>query len=33
MSKKIVMAIPQLTGGGAERVVSIWANELYRPAN
>lgn len=28
MIKKIVLAIPQLTGGGAERVVSVWANEL-----
>ena len=30
MSKKVLLAIPQLTGGGAERVVSVWANELYR---
>jgi len=26
--KKVLLAIPQLTGGGAERVVSVWANEL-----
>ena len=26
--KKVVFAIPRLTGGGAERVVSVWANEL-----
>lgn len=26
--KNIVLAIPRLTGGGAERVVSVWANEL-----
>ena len=28
MLKRILFAIPQLTGGGAERVVSVWANEL-----
>jgi glycosyltransferase involved in cell wall biosynthesis len=28
MTKKVLLAIPQLTGGGAERVVSVWANEL-----
>lgn len=28
MRKKVVLAISQLTGGGAERVVSVWANEL-----
>ncbi len=28
MKKKILLAIAQLSGGGAERVVSIWANEL-----
>lgn len=28
MKKKVLLAIPQLTGGGAERVVSVWANEL-----
>ncbi len=28
MKIKILLAIPQLTGGGAERVVSVWANEL-----
>src|SRR5690554_3487826 len=30
MDKKVLLAIPQLTGGGAERVVSVWANELNR---
>lgn len=25
---KIILAVPLLTGGGAERVVSVWANEL-----
>lgn len=29
MKKKILIAVPQLTGGGAERVASIWANSLY----
>lgn len=28
MAKKVLLAIPQLTDGGAERVVSVWANEL-----
>ena len=28
MVKTVLFAIPQLTGGGAERVVSVWANEL-----
>ena len=28
-NKKIVIAISSLTGGGAERVASVWANELY----
>lgn len=28
--KKIVIAVPQLTGGGAERVATVWANELSR---
>lgn len=28
MKRKVLLAIPQLTGGGAERVVSVWANEL-----
>jgi GalNAc-alpha-(1->4)-GalNAc-alpha-(1->3)-diNAcBac-PP-undecaprenol alpha-1,4-N-acetyl-D-galactosaminyltransferase len=30
MNKNLVLAIPQLTGGGAERVVSVWANELSK---
>lgn len=29
MKKKILIAVPQLTGGGAERVATIWANSLY----
>lgn len=28
MKKKILIAIGQLTGGGAERVATVWANEL-----
>lgn len=28
MLKRILFAVPQLTDGGAERVVSVWANEL-----
>ena len=28
--KTVVLAVPQLTGGGAERVVSVWANELSK---
>lgn len=28
-NKNIVIAISSLTGGGAERVASVWANELY----
>lgn len=28
--KKILLAIGSLTGGGAERVVSVWANQLSR---
>lgn len=27
---KVIIAIAQLTGGGAERVASVWANELQR---
>ena len=30
MKNKILLAVPQLSGGGAERVVSIWANELSK---
>lgn len=30
MSKKILLAIGQLSGGGAERVVSVWANLLCK---
>lgn len=30
MSKKIMLAISQMTGGGAERVVSIFANQLVK---
>ena len=33
MKKKILLAIPQLTGGGAERVVSVWANALCEQGN
>lgn len=29
MNQKILLAIPQLTGGGAERVASVWANKLF----
>ena len=29
MKKRILIAVPQLTGGGAERVATIWANSLY----
>lgn len=29
LRKKVTIAIPQLSDGGAERVVSIWANRLY----
>lgn len=28
MSKKVVLTIPHLSGGGAERVVSVWASQL-----
>ena len=28
MKKKIMFAVSRLTGGGAERVVSLWANGL-----
>ncbi len=28
MGKKVLLTITHLTGGGAERVVSVWANEL-----
>ena len=29
MSKKVLLAVLSLSGGGAERVVSVWANELH----